>query len=581
MTDLEEFFDLIYDGEEGYAYTATKSGEDFNQEFFEWPKQKDALVEHVLEESKDKDVYYGPALYERPVARKHSVRGARVFWCEFDGVLPKDLQGIPRPHLRVRSSTDGHEHWYWRSDKLVSPTDLENVNRRITYTLGADTSGWDSTQILRPPETLNFKRDSTGIAVTLVGQRNSFTSLNHLDNILPGTPEPIEIPANTELPEVSGVIASYTFSKELFKLFREGPEGEDRSRGLMNLGYELVELGMKDDEVLALLVHADNRWGKFKERPDRLIRLAEIVSVGRQKYPNAINSEDSFGLQPFGFDALLKHDVQIEWVWEGLLEKSGTLLISGPPAIGKTQFALNMALNFCLGQDFLGFVVPRTYRVGFFSLEMGHAELKVFYGELRKSFDDEETLILDKQFLTFPVGEPLYLTNESVQQLVEDLVEEYELDGIIFDSLGSTTPDSLTNDVDARKIMDWNDRFRNRRGVFTTYIHHNRKASGDNKRPNKLADVYGSVYFQARPTSVFCLWENRADRAGNSIEFIPLKTRLVQKPAPFIIQRDFTLRYTRQDKPIEIEGPRIDLEPEENKQQNSIFDFGGAEGEQS
>lgn len=89
--------------------------------------------------------------------------------------------------------------------------------------------------------------------------------------------------------------------------------------------------------------------------------------------------------------------------------------------------------------------------------------------------------------------------------------------------------------------MDWADRLRKTTGVFTWWIHHNRKASGDNKRPNKLADVYGSQYITARATTVIGLWDSGT---FNSLSLIPLKLRLAKKPEPFLIYRDDLLKFS-------------------------------------
>ena len=545
METLDEFLDAIYGDTHGYSYVATKEKDGaWNQRFFEWPKERESLEDFVQQESKTKDVYYGPALYSRPQATKGSIRDSRVFWCEFDGTVPETLDGIPRPHIRVRSSKDGHEHWYWKTPP-VGLNELERINRRLAYYLGADTSGWDATQVLRPPGTKNFKNAERVRDVTIISTRPGISNFTELDASLPTAPEIVEIPIATDLPPLEEVVAKYAFPEETFKLLRSGSEEGDRSKDLMHLGYAVAELGMTDDEILSILVNADTAWGKFKDRPDRLIRLAEIVTRCREKYPDLQSKSTS--LNYYGFTSLIENVPEVEWAWEGLLEKGGTLLLSGPPGIGKTQFALNMCMHFSLGEDFLGFKVPRPYRVAFFSLEMGQSELLVFYRLLQKNYKTGQLEVLDKNFLTFPVGEPMYLTNAAIQIQVEEIVERLELDGVIFDSLGSTTSESLLSDSDARQIMDWNDRFRNRYGVFTGYIHHNRKASGDNKRPNKLADVYGSVYFQARPTTIICLWENRQDASGNSLECIPLKVRLAPKPSPFIIQRSFNLNYTRKE----------------------------------
>jgi replicative DNA helicase len=48
-------------------------------------------------------------------------------------------------------------------------------------------------------------------------------------------------------------------------------------------------------------------------------------------------------------------------------------------------------------------------------------------------------------------------------------------------------------------------------GVEVLELHHQRKANGDNKQPDKLADVYGSTWITAGAGSVVMLWGEAGD----------------------------------------------------------------------
>jgi hypothetical protein len=60
--------------------------------------------------------------------------------------------GIPEPTAIVESSP-GREQFYWRLASPMPPEEAEFLNRRLAYTMGADESGWDLTQLLRVPGT--------------------------------------------------------------------------------------------------------------------------------------------------------------------------------------------------------------------------------------------------------------------------------------------------------------------------------------------------------------------------------------------------------------------------------------------
>src|SRR5438445_26229 len=88
------FFEYIWGNETGHAYLALKvagNQHQFTQHFFEWPRQASEIVSFVAEKTADYEVYFAPALFEEPSAKKAEVKGAHVVWVEFDGNTPTDL----------------------------------------------------------------------------------------------------------------------------------------------------------------------------------------------------------------------------------------------------------------------------------------------------------------------------------------------------------------------------------------------------------------------------------------------------------------------------------------------------------
>lgn len=536
---LRDFFNSIYGAEQGFVYLAFKSpqGQGFQQAFYRWPEQAEGLVADALAKRGTQEVYYGPALYSAPEAKKQNVLGSRVFWIELDGKSIDAWEGLPEPAIRVQSSTDGHEHIYWRTDTLVSPDTVERINRALTYKFGADSSGWDSTQILRPPATLNHKR---GREVKLLVTSDSTIDPEVFSN-LPEPPPLADEPVPERIPAVEDVIAIYKFPKQAWKLFKAGvPEGK-RSDGLMSLGYYCAEMGMQNEEVLAILTNADQRWGKFAHRQDRFRRLMEIVTKARLKYP-LVGERPSESLTSMGLKTLMATEVHLEWIWKGFLQRGGFMLLTGPSGIGKTQFSLNFGASVSLGHNFLDSDVSGARRIGFFSLEMGLVDLKHFLGSQMQGYTEMELAILEKNLRFYPLGEPLYLNRDEEKERVEKAIHDDQLEGLIVDSLGSTTDGELTDEKDTKNVLDWMDRIRQRYGVFCWMVHHHRKATGDNKKPNKLSDVYGSQYITARATSVVALWDSGIP---NTLDFLPLKMRLAAKPEKFHVFRDGNLRFTR------------------------------------
>jgi hypothetical protein len=547
-SDLESFFQYLYGDETGYIYCATKSPStyEWNQFFFSWPNESGKAYKFIQQVRSSAEVYMAPALFTAPGdSHKEFVKGASVVWVEFDGNVPTDLQGVPDPTCRIRSSGEQNEHWYWKLDRVLAADELERINRALTYKFGADSSGWDANQVLRPPGTFNHKKKRETALLLMAGD-----SIRLAPDLFQGLPEPPpkqEAPVPTEIPEVQKVIATYPLDDSFQDLFVKGVSASgDRSDALMALGYRCAELGMMAEEILAIVMNADERWGKFKDRPDRMVRLMEIVTRAKQKHPVGLPSA-----------TIPDITVKLEWQWEGFLQRGGYMLTSGPSGVGKTQFALNASAHFVLGRPFLDRPVAPA-RVGFFSLEMGVVDLKVFLISQSGAYTEDEMNTLEEGFKLFPLGEPLYLSKDSVRAEVEQIVGDLQLTGIVVDSIGSAT-DEEVSDEKFKKFFHWNDQFRQRTGAFTWYIHHMRKASGDNKKPNKLSDVYGSQYITSYATSVCCLWPGSV---SNTVQLLPLKVRLAAAPAPITMQRNSLLNFTRLDVPQDQLGPSTDEKPD-------------------
>lgn len=547
---LTDYLGFIYGGNTGIAYTAVKRPDGtFTQNFFAWPDNAALLQDHILANAGYGEVYIAPALFKAESALKENVAGSQVVWCEFDGNAPSVEglpDGIPSPSLRIQSSESGHEHWYWKLTEFTSDLDsIERINRALSYHLGADASGWDVNQILRPPTTFNHKRNKpVGILYTSE------------DVYGPETFVSWEAPArlneqliNEVIPDAFEVAMRYAWPKQALELYRSkptaGPSPEfptGRSGALMQLAYFACEMGMTNAEVYSIIRNADDRWGKFKDRTDRDRRLLDIISVARIKYPvEDLTLADTFSpLTVMGFEDVLNTEIKLEWTIEGLLQLAGSMIMTGLPGVGKTQLSLRFLMALALGQDYLGFKITRPHKLIFFSLEMGLADLKYFLDIMKEDLTEAEQHLLQENLKFIPYGEALYLDKEPIQKKVEELIKEHNPDGVIYDSMGSTTADELSSETVVKAITDWDARIRKHNNVFSWFIHHQRKAQAQNKKPKSLSDLYGNQYIAARATSVYCLWSE-----GGALEFLCLKKRLARMDEPIGIERTSSLNFIR------------------------------------
>lgn len=539
---LVEFLDYLYGEQVGYVYSPAIGDAGFGDHYFEWPKQKADLVKHIIKRAPHQDVYVAPAMFKTKSGKKEDVLGSRVVWADLDGnaSIINNLGEVPPPSVRIASSLPGvREHWYWTLEAFTTSIKaIEAINRSLAHQLGADNSGWDANQVLRPPGTRNHKRDKP----VEVAYNSDVVYSKQAFGALPATPEPTVQVEQEAVPDVFDVIAKHAWPNNAINFFRQNDvEVGKRSSALMAMAYYCAEMGLSDVESFAILRNCDDRWGKFKDRTDRAKQLERIIHKARTKYPvekgTQLEQHESDALPVYGFKSLLESNIEVRWVIENFLEEAGYMLLTGPSGVGKTQLTLRFAIALALGRPFLDYPVIEPQKLLFFSLEMGHAPLKHFLQTMSPTLTADEIALLEKNLIFVPLGEPLEVDKAADQARVEELLAYHKPTGYFIDSIGSMSDEDL-NEKTAKALMGWTDRTRRKYNVFAWYIHHNRKAQSDNKKPKSLADVYGNQYVVNRATSVFGLWPT-----GNGVEISSLKVRLGPGREPFVVVRTADLDF--------------------------------------
>ncbi len=539
--DLLTFLEFIFGDEAGYAYSPTKNPDPENpvwkQYFFEWPTGKDRLINHIKIQSERNEVYIGPALYKNnKSAEKDDFKTTRVVWVEFDGNDPANVTDVPPPNVKIKSSTDKHEHWYWKLDSFVDDMEkLEDVTQRLTYHLNADMGAWNANRVLRPPGTRHHESGLTVTTLTWDPEPVSIHQFNELPTV------PVKVLQENDIhyvPPPLEVIAKYSWAdkEEDFKFFMTPKiEQGHRSSALTKLGHICIELGMTNAETLSLLYNADGRWGKFSKRRDQKARLLGIINYCRSRHPveptDQPEEENKQRLRVFTYDEFMNTNLRLEWVIEGFIHKKGFVVLSGPPDVGKSQLSIRFAQKLALGVPFLKWPIVKPLKILLVSMEMPHEELLYLMEGMNFSKDP----LLSENLFILPLGYSIRLGNKAAQAELASVVEEFKPDGIIFDSLGV----ALSDDINSEKIiLDSFDfihkTLRGAYGCFVWFIHHNRKGQIGNKAPKKLDDLFGSQYIGAAITTCIGLWPTKP---GGPIEVNCLKLRMAKHFDTFYIKR--------------------------------------------
>lgn len=205
------------------------------------------------------------------------------------------------------------------------------------------------------------------------------------------------------------------------------------------------------------------------------------------------------------------------------------LMICGPAGVGKTTLTVQLvAARLGIGPgDVLGMPVRRgARRVLYLALDrppqISRAMARLFNAEHRRALDDN--LIVWK-------GPPPYDLAKRPETLLQ-MCELADADTVIVDSL----KDAVLKLSDDEAGGGYN-KARQRAlvaGVEIIEQHHQRKAGGDNRKPSKLDDVYGSTWITAGAGSVFVLWGEPGDPV---VELIHLKQPM-EPVGPYMILHD-------------------------------------------
>jgi hypothetical protein len=185
----------------GRRIEGAKKLEEVQSAYFEWPNEAAQAQAWLESESKAGYETYqcGHLLSARRRVKANAVEMTALY-VDGDGAQPPD--GI-EPTAIVQSSP-GREQFFWRLTRPIPARQAEQLNRRLANAMAADMSGWDLTQLLRPPGMPNFKYAGRPL-VELVSVRDAAWDPDDLDRLLPPLPEKAkaEAPAATPGPALS------------------------------------------------------------------------------------------------------------------------------------------------------------------------------------------------------------------------------------------------------------------------------------------------------------------------------------------------------------------------------------------
>lgn len=562
-----EFLSDLFGEQEGIVYSPTKENR-WTQYFFDWQTERDALIAHLGKYDKT-DVYVSPVLFKERRISPQSFKGTNYLWTEFDGSVPKDAI---EPTMRVMSSKEGHEHWYWKLDHFETDrTIIEDLTRRIAYHYGADLSVWDYQNVLRPVNTWNHKRNKPVILLSKTDRTYKVDDFLWVPVPPPGSRVDVKL---GELPPKDIILAKYKWKLDtLDLLFKEADEVTDRSRALMRLAHDAIEVGCSNEEAYVLIEDRDRVWGKYLGRSDREKQLNNCIAHARSKKLEVAEVNLDQAAEVYRFNDFMNTKIKMKWAIEGLLPVAGSMVILGKEGIGKSTFCLRLAMELALGKDFfLNWKITNRQKTLFVSLEMQHGELKEFFEDMNIPDDVREEL--QEHFIIWPIGHAYPFDTPDQQLEILKWIDTHKIELVIVDSLGLSMYGSVKNDDDVKRLNAFmNEDIRKERRCGYIFIHHLRKKSLEEKKVDDLDDSFGSRYITANAQTVMLL----SQKTGSPRLTVKLmKTRMTIGSREFEIERtpDRGFRIVGATDSIKSESNTPEDGEEKSKQGGNVLTLG-------
>ena len=195
VLDTVRLWRTIFDESPGMLalFAGRRSGQDTKgrltsprTRFFRYPDEAAEAARWGFASSKQGlESYFCAHLLTARRRKKEAAAPVLTLWADADGPVPADA---PEPTAVVESSP-GHAHLFWRLRRPLSPTAAEVLNRRLALSLSADPSGWDLSQLLRPPGTRNLKYDAMPTVELVDIDEGAVYHERELDLALPELPD--------------------------------------------------------------------------------------------------------------------------------------------------------------------------------------------------------------------------------------------------------------------------------------------------------------------------------------------------------------------------------------------------------
>ena len=299
-----DFLTAIYGDATGIATLVVRNasnGDLTEQKFYEYPEQKHEMVQFATAHAME-DIYFSPILFNAPRRIKENAKTVHVIYADADSCQPENF--MLEPSISVQTS-DKRWHTYWILDQEVEPLEAALLSKKIAYAhahQGCDKSGWNTTKLLRLPNTRNLKREEAwSIEATSTGEVYTFEQINQVYGDVEVEPirEMADLPMPEGFPSILEVLEKLSHNPQIVGLYMEQPAfNADLSRLLWKLEMELFREGLTPEEVFTVARHAKCNKYHSPDRPKRMDADGDLWREVQRAHQSYITEQGEVDYRP-------------------------------------------------------------------------------------------------------------------------------------------------------------------------------------------------------------------------------------------------------------------------------------------
>lgn len=432
-------------GDKGYKWI---------DEPYQWSEHGSVMpwVSTMLKKYDGWDIYFCPTPFTKDKRQSQFVKSTNMLWADIDDGDPKLLN----PNILWKSGSTGHTQGIWFLNKTLTPIKTAQLNKGIAGFLGADPSGYDLSQVLRLPGTMNWKT-KVGRPVKLVHWNEPKYKYAELTKYADKTASISEYENHKVPPKLDRTVLLKRLKKKRRLYERVTTDDcDDRSTQLYGVIPSMTMAGFTPEEIFWILkgTYLGKHYKSDSKMIDdihRTIKKTKANFTVKSKARKKEKTEDSL------FESvasLVSREIPPpEWLVKGWLEFGPPAMVAGQAKAGKSTLLRELAASVASGKPFMNnddYSVLKKGTVLFIQEEDSEGKVR-----------DDIIKVLKAKGCDSDI--PLYFMNmkgfkfddESKEQ-VEEAIEKYEPVLVIFDCLYRMIESGeLNNADDMRDIQDW------------------------------------------------------------------------------------------------------------------------------